>query len=83
MNLKHLSFLDCDSSAKNTTFVQQKVVSTLRTARLPADMVAVEQDSTSTTDSLIAAEQQKHAKMKELEVSHSFFCIRVNCFYDM
>ncbi|KAG0714068.1 Syntaxin-12 [Chionoecetes opilio] len=47
----------------------QKVVSTLRTARLPADMVAVEQDkdSASTTDTLIAAEQQKHAKMKQLE----------------
>lgn len=53
-----------------TTFVLQKVVSTLRTARLPADMVAVEQDSTSATESMIATEQQSLAQMKQLEVNH-------------
>lgn len=55
------------ASASRFAEIQKKMVSTLRTARLPADMVAVEQDSTSTTDSMIAAEQQKQAKMKELE----------------
>ncbi|KAK8405763.1 hypothetical protein O3P69_001927 [Scylla paramamosain] len=55
------------SSASRFAEVQKKVVSTLRTARLPADMVAVEQDNTSATDSMIAAEQQSLAKMKQLE----------------
>ncbi|XP_045100999.1 syntaxin-7-like isoform X2 [Portunus trituberculatus] len=55
------------ASASRFAEVQKKVVSTLRTARLPADMVAVEQDNTSATDSMIATEQQSLAKIKQLE----------------
>lgn len=49
------------------------MVNTLRTARLPADMVAVEQDTASTTDTLIVAEQQRLAKMKEIGVIQVIF----------
>lgn len=52
-------------------------MSTLRAARLPADMVALEQDSASTTDTLIAAEQQRLAKMKEIGVMSTSMIILV------
>lgn len=54
------------ATASRFAEIQKRVVSTLRTARLPADMVAMEQDSASTTDTLIVAEQQRLAKMKEI-----------------
>ena len=42
----------------------------LRTARLPADMVAVEQDSESaTTEELVQREQMLQAKKKEIQVN--------------
>lgn len=63
-------------------FLPQRVVSTLRTARLPADMVAVEQDTDSTTDTLIAAEQQRLAKMKEIGVIHIVFLCKKICHYE-
>lgn len=43
-------------------------MNTLRTARLPADMVAVEQDTAANADAMIAAEQRRQAQMKEIEV---------------
>lgn len=45
------------------------MVNTLRTARLPADMVAVEQDAAAaTTEEMIAREQKRQAQLKEIEV---------------
>ncbi|KAG7163340.1 syntaxin-12-like [Homarus americanus] len=56
------------ATASRFAEAQKKVVSTLRTARLPADMVAVEQDTTSaSTDVMIASEQKKHQQMKEIQ----------------
>lgn len=49
----------------------------MRTARLPADMVAMEQDSASTSDTLIAAEQQRLAKMKEIGVIQVIFIVEI------
>lgn len=46
------------------------MVNTLRTARLPADMVAVEQDAAAaTTEEMIAREQKRQAQLKEIEVT--------------
>ncbi|XP_071515637.1 syntaxin-12 [Panulirus ornatus] len=56
------------ATASRFAISQKKVVSTLRTARLPADMVAVEQDTTpSSTDTMIASEEQKQTQMKEIQ----------------
>ncbi|XP_069170046.1 syntaxin-12 isoform X2 [Procambarus clarkii] len=56
------------ATASRFAEIQKKVVNLLRTARLPADMVAVEQDtSASNTDLMIASEQQRQAKMKEIQ----------------
>ncbi|KAK8732596.1 hypothetical protein OTU49_006837 [Cherax quadricarinatus] len=56
------------ATASRFVEIQKKVVSLLRTARLPADMVAVEQDTTTTsTDDMIASEHRRQSQMKEIQ----------------
>lgn len=56
------------TAATRFSEIQKKMVNTLRTARLPADMVAVEQDATAaTTEEMIAREQKRQAQLKEIE----------------
>ncbi|XP_063599870.1 syntaxin-12-like [Penaeus indicus] len=56
------------TAATRFSEIQKKMVNTLRTARLPADMVAVEQDAASaTTEEMIAREQKRQAQLKEIE----------------
>lgn len=46
------------------------MVNLLRTARLPADMVAIEQDTAAaSTEEMIAREQKKQAQLKEIQAS--------------
>ncbi|XP_027212714.1 syntaxin-12 [Penaeus vannamei] len=56
------------TAATRFSEIQKKMVNTLRTARLPADMVAVEQDAAAaTTEEMIAREQKRQAQLKEIE----------------
>ncbi|XP_047486786.1 syntaxin-12-like [Penaeus chinensis] len=56
------------TAATRFSEIQKKMVNTLRTARLPADMVAMEQDAAAaTTEEMIAREQKRQAQLKEIE----------------
>lgn len=54
-----------EATATRFSEVQKKMMVTMRTARLPADMVAVEQDASASSEELIRREQMLQAKKKK------------------
>ncbi|XP_066986452.1 syntaxin-7-like isoform X1 [Macrobrachium rosenbergii] len=56
-----------EATATRFSEVQKKMMVTMRTARLPADMVAVEQDASASSEELIRREQMLQAKKKEIQ----------------
>ncbi|XP_064105058.1 t-SNARE domain-containing protein 1-like [Macrobrachium nipponense] len=56
-----------EATATRFSEVQKKMMVTMRTARLPADMVAVEQDASASSEELIRREQMLQSKKKEIQ----------------